>query len=139
MPTVYEHRVQVTARDIDDQGHANNLVYLRWMQEAAISHSAAQGWDPQRYVATDTAWIVRSHHIEYLQAAYEDDELIIRTWVADFRKVTSLRRYEIRRRDEDQLLVRAATDWAFVTRSTQRPRRIPAEVRSAFEVIEQKC
>ena len=44
MPAIYEYRHTVEETEIDAQGRVNNLEYLKWMQTAAIAHSAAQGW-----------------------------------------------------------------------------------------------
>ena len=79
-------------------------------------------------------WVVRSHQITYFKPAFEGDTLTITTWVADMRSAASLRRYEIRRQD-GQLIARAATDWAFVNYEKQRPVRIPPEVYGSFEVV----
>ena len=49
MPAIFEHNLVVAAKSIDRLGHVNNLVYLAWMQAAALAHSAAQGWPPERY------------------------------------------------------------------------------------------
>ncbi len=43
MPARFEHSLTVTEADLDRQGHVNNIVYIRWMQDAAVAHSAAQG------------------------------------------------------------------------------------------------
>lgn len=118
-------------------GHVNNLAYLKWMQSAAIAHSTAQGWPTEAYQRLGAGWVVRSHEIEYLRPAFPNDEIIVRTWVADFKKVTSLRRYEVVRgagQDETVLAV-AATDWAFIHFATHVPKRIPPEVSGAFEVV----
>ena len=42
MPFV--HQVEVVDADIDNLGHASNLVYLRWVQDAALAHSTALGF-----------------------------------------------------------------------------------------------
>ncbi|MDR2706184.1 MAG: hypothetical protein LBC02_10430, partial [Planctomycetaceae bacterium] len=39
MISIYEHNVIVLRSDIDENRHANNLCYLRWMNEAAVGHS----------------------------------------------------------------------------------------------------
>ena len=135
MPAVFESAIVVTESDIDGQGHANNLVYLRWMQDAAVAHSDAQGWPGERYRELGVGWVVRSHAIEYLQPAYAGDDVVVRTWVADMKKATSLRRYQIVRRGDDALLAEAFTNWVFVNFRTGFPKRIPGEVSSAFEVI----
>ena len=41
----YRHLVEVRPEDIDELGHAGNLVYLRWVLEAALAHSTAVGLD----------------------------------------------------------------------------------------------
>jgi acyl-CoA thioester hydrolase len=134
MPAIFEHAVRVEAGDIDALGHANNLAYLRWALAAAAAHTATQGWPEERYIAEGRGWVVRSHTIEYLKPAGPGDELVVRTWVADMKKATSLRRYEILR--SGTLLARAETDWAFVDFRTLAPTRIPPEVSGAFEVVD---
>src|SRR5690348_855798 len=116
MPAILEYPHRVTAEDLDLLGHANNLSYLKWMQSAALAHSAAQGWPTDSYTRLGAGWVVRSHRIEYLQPAFEGDVVVVRTWVADMKKVTSLRRYEIVRDASDKrvLLAKAETDWAFI-------------------------
>ena len=124
----------VTREDIDELGHAGNYHYVRWMQNAAVAHSATNGWPPERYNELGAGWVVRAHQITYLKPAYEGDELVITTWVENIRPATSLRRYEIRRAD-GALLARAETDWAFINYATQKPVRIPPTVADSFEVI----
>jgi acyl-CoA thioester hydrolase len=134
MPAVYEHHHTVLAEEIDALGHANNLVYLAWMQAAALAHSAVQGWPAQRYHELGSGWVVRSHQIEYLRPAFAGEDIVVRTWVADFRKVSSLRRYKIIRPSGDRLLATAATDWVFVNYGTGLPVRVPPEIVAAFEL-----
>jgi len=135
MPAVYWYHHTVDVREIDGQGHVNNLAYLKWMQDAAIEHSSAQGWTSARYRAMGAGWVVRSHFIEYLQPAFEGDAIVVQTWVAHFKKITSLRKYSIRRVADDTTLARAQTDWAFISLTKRVPRRIPRELSDAFQVV----
>src|SRR5438046_2800579 len=114
MSAIYEHRLIVTPEEIDRLGHVNNLAYMAWMQDAALAHSAAQGWPPERYEQFGAGWVVRSHEIKYLQSAYSNDAIVVRTWVADMKKVSSTRRYKVVRASDNVLLAAAATEWAFV-------------------------
>ncbi len=136
MPAIYEHHHRVTPDEIDALGHVNNLRYLKWTQDAALAHSAAQGWPPEAYVKLGAGFVVRAHRVEYLRSALVDEELIIRTWVSRFRRVTSLRRYDIVRAEDGVLLARAATDWAFVNFANGLPCRVPPEIAQAFEIVE---
>ena len=135
MPAIYHHRLQVQDNEIDELQHANNAAYVNWMQAAAIAHSTAQGWPSERYWNASYAWVARSHMIEYLQPALAGDQLVVRTWVADMQRVSSLRRYEIRRETDDTILARAETRWAFINLKTRKPVRIPQEVQADFQVV----
>ena len=124
------HEVEVVEADIDNLGHASNLVYLRWVQEAALAHSTALGFPEAAYLARGQAWVVRMHEIEYLRAAVLGDRLRIETRVATMKVANSLRKTEILR--GDQRICRAATDWVYVDLARGRPTRIPADVRRVF-------
>ena len=128
MPFV--HEVEVLEGDIDNLGHASNLVYLRWVQDAALAHSTALGFPEQAYIARGQAWVVRKHEIEYVRAAVAGDRLRIETRVTTMKAANSLRKTEIFRASE--LVCRASTDWVYVDLSRGRPARIPEDVRSAF-------
>jgi len=136
MPAIFEWKHTVADADLDGLGHANNISYLKWMQSAALGHSAAQGWSAQAYAILGCGWVVRSHFIEYLSPALLGETIVVRTWVADMKKVTSLRRFRIdtERDAKTILLAKAETDWAFVDYGTGAPKRIPPEISASFEV-----
>lgn len=133
---LYEHRVM--PEEIDALGHANNIAYVQWMQDAAVAHSAALGWPGERYLEYGAGWVVRSHHIEYLSPAKAGDVIVVRTWVATMERTRSLRKYEIVRKSDGKLLARAETLWAFIDFATGAVRRIPPEIAQAFPLRERQ-
>ena len=64
------------------------------MQDAAVSHADERGCTAATREA-GAAWVVRSHRIDYLRPAFAGDRVRVRTWVADFRRAFSLRKYEM--------------------------------------------
>ncbi|HFE44250.1 MAG TPA: acyl-CoA thioesterase [Nannocystis exedens] len=136
MSAIFDHHHRVTAAEIDFLGHANNLCYLSWMQDAALAHSSAQGWPPQRYRELGAVWVVRTHAVEYLRPARVDDELVIRTWVVAIGRIDSVRRYQILRASDGVRLVQAETRWIWIDIAAERPRRVPAEIRAAFPLAQ---
>jgi acyl-CoA thioester hydrolase len=128
-----EHTIDVVAEkgDIDENGHVSNLVYLRWVQDAAIAHSTAVGWDHAAYKRVGAAFFVVRHEIDYLGAAFEGETLKVTTVVTTWSAATSERRTRIVRASDDKLLARCVTKWAFVGLNG-RPRRIIPEVVEAF-------
>jgi acyl-CoA thioester hydrolase len=132
MTEIFEYRHTVTNDEIDELGHANNVVYVAWMQAAALAHTAALGWSANRYRELGMGWVARSHTIEYLRPAFAGDHIVVQTHVADMKKVTSTRLYRIVRLADEELLARAETHWAFVDYATGKPMRIPAEIARSF-------
>jgi len=132
MPAFFHYAHTVADEEIDALGHANNLAYLKWMLSAAIAHSDAVGWTTERYLELGAGWVVRSHSIEYRSPAFAGQEIVVRTWIADFKKVTSLRRYEIVRAVDQTLLATAETNWAFIGFEHRVPRRILPEIIASF-------
>ncbi len=135
MPAIHTRSFAVPADAIDVNRHVNNLEYLRWMQEVAVEHSAAEGWPFERYLAAGGVWVVKTHFIEYVDAAFEGDQLALHTWVGDMGRSSSRRRYLFLRDGAGQPIARAETLWVFVDARTGRARRIPEELRASFTVV----
>ena len=132
---VYTRSFTIPADAIDVNGHVNNVTYVQWMQDIAVEHyEAIGGIDPMREAGA--IWVVREHWIEYLLPAFAGEEIEIRTWVENVRRVRSLRKYEFVRKSDGKTLVRGETDWVFVDAATGTPRAIPEEVARVFTNLE---
>jgi acyl-CoA thioester hydrolase len=131
---IYQYKLTIPEDAVDINGHVNNLEYLRWMQLASVFHSDSQGCTKST-MAEGATWVVRTHHVEYLRPAFAGEHIIVLTWVSDFRRVKSLRRYRIIRVEDNALLVEGETDWVFVDAKTGRLRSIPKNVMNTFEVL----
>jgi len=127
---VYSRSFTIPEEAIDENGHANNVAYVQWMQDIAVEHYESIGGIEAQ--GKDATWVVREHRIEYLLPAYANEEIEIRTWVENIRRVRSLRRYEFVRKSDGNVLVRGETDWVFVDIKTGKPLPIPERVSSVF-------
>ena len=114
MSAIYPYHHVIGKNEVEPDGYVSCLTYLLWTRSAAQEHSAKQGWTTERYLEIGAAWVVRSHHIEYFRPAFAGEEVVIDTWVSNFGKTRSLRKYLIRRPDDDAALVTAETNWALV-------------------------
>jgi acyl-CoA thioester hydrolase len=130
----YRLLVEVRRDDVDELGHAGNLVYIRWVLDAALAHSTAVGLDQAAYLARREAWVVRRHEIHYLRPALAGERLDIETRVASMAAASSIRRTRILRASDGVELCRATTDWAFLDLDRGRPRRIPEDIRNRFVI-----
>jgi acyl-CoA thioester hydrolase len=134
MEAVYRYELIVPTEVVDRNRHVNNVAYVQWMQDAALQHSAATGCT-RMTEAIGATWVARMHRIEYLSPAFGGEAVTVLTWVADFRKVRSLRRYKFVRTADQKVLAKGETDWVLVNASTGRPRAIPAELANLFELL----
>ena len=133
MPADYDHLLTVSTSAIDAHGHANNVQYVQWMQDAAVRHFETAGGGAV-LSELNAIWVVRSHQIEYLKPALLRDAIRIRTWVENFRRVTSTRKYEFVRVADQAVLARGQTDWVLIDATTGRPRSIPPQLMKLFEI-----
>ena len=131
MEAIYRHEIQVTGELVDRNGHVNNVAYVQWLQDAAVAHARASGCTALT-TQLGATWVVRTHHIEYLRPVFAGDLITVLTWVSNFRKVRSLRKYKLIRAGDQAVAAEAETDWVLVDAATGRPRAIPQEVQQTI-------
>ncbi len=116
---------QVPESAIDALGHANNVEYVRWVQDVAGAHWQAicPAADREKYI-----WVVREHRIRYRQPAFAGQTLRATTWVGETSGATSLRLTRLTRADDGVLLCEAETTWALLDPRSGRPVRVEAKM-----------
>ena len=133
---IYSRTFTIPADAIDENSHVNNVAYVQWMQDIAVEHYASIGGIQAQ--GNDSTWFVREHRIEYLLPAFAGEEIEIRTWVENVRRVRSSRKYEFIRKTDGKVLVRGETDWVFVDTKTGRPIPIPEKMSKVFDLAREK-
>ena len=128
---VFEMAIDVEPADIDELGHVNNVVYVRWVQDIAVAHwrAAASRDDREKLL-----WIVVRHEIDYRQAARLGDGILARTWVGAATRIRFERHTELLRASDGCLLAKARTVWCPIDALTGKPTGVSAAVRAAFSV-----
>lgn len=117
---------------MDALGHVNNAVYQHYLEQAAIEHSEHVGFNLAHYERLGGVYVMRRVEIDYLRPAVAGDTLEVTTWIETMRGPRAIRRYEIRRQGESDVLVKAEATWVWVNATTMRPQAIPAEMITAF-------
>lgn len=126
-------RLRVRRYEMDALGHVNNAVYVNYLEHVAVEHSDSLGLTFDKYRELGGVWVLRHMEIDYLRPAFGGDYLDLTTWLTQMRGVRAIRHYEIRRADQDELVLAAEALWVWVSFGTMRPRPIPAEVIAIFE------
>jgi acyl-CoA thioester hydrolase len=118
-----------TPEDIDELGHVNNAVWVRWIQDMATAHWAVTA-DPAHVDAY--IWVVTRHEIDYRGNVALGDSVTGRTWIEKPpRGATFDRRVEFVN-GAGKVIVSANTTWAMLDRASGRLIRVPAEVAAPF-------
>ena len=131
---IFRQEFIVPESALDMNGHVNNVVYVPWMQDVAVLHSDSVGGPVAMHEAGGT-WVVHSHKVEYLKPAFAKQEVTALTWVVNFRRVRSVRRYKFYRKSDNTLLAMGETEWVFVDTERGRPRAIPEELSRLFPLV----
>jgi acyl-CoA thioester hydrolase len=132
---IYIDKVVIPDSALDENGHVNNVMYVQWMQDIARKHYDFIGGTPLT-LKLGATWVIREHKIEYFHPAYAGEEIVIQTWVANIRRVRSLRKYRFIRTSDGKVLVQGETDWVFVDAKTGQPLRISEEIVKVFRLVD---
>jgi len=128
-PRIFELTIRVEPADIDQLGHVNNVMYLRWVQDIAVAHWNATAPDEDK---KHLLWVVLRHEVDYKPPAFLGDILTARAWAEDATKLKFERHTEFIRTCDGKSIVKARTIWCPVDASTGRPVQVSSEVRAAF-------
>jgi len=131
IPEIFELAIAVEPSDIDQMGHVNNVVYLRWVQEAATAHWTA-GATPEDQARV--LWVVIRHEIDYLRPARLGDTVAARTWVGPASRIKFERHVELLRASDRVVLARARSLWCPIDSQTMKPVVVSQEVRNRFSL-----
>ncbi len=131
----FTHRFVVNEKPENYIRHVNNLRYLEWFIETAIEHADTMGWGMSACKEMGLAWVAKSHTIEYISPAYQDDELLISTWIEKVTPTRITRCYECKRLYDDQLIAKGNTVWVIVDYESGKPRAFPKELKARFDAL----
>jgi acyl-CoA thioester hydrolase len=125
--------VDVQPDDIDAYGHVNNAVYLRWLDVAAWSHSAALGLSIDACTRVRRGMAALRIEIDYVRAAMPGDRVEVATWIADSdRRLRVTRRFQLRHATDGGTLARATTQYVCLNLDNGRATRMPPEFVAAY-------
>ncbi|WP_267393885.1 thioesterase family protein [Sphingomonas sp. GC_Shp_1] len=123
----HSYPIGIDPADIDFMGHVNNASYLKWVQEAVISHW--QRLAPPDAVATHL-WVALKHEITYRKPTFLDDEVIATVLLEKVQGARAFYETVIKRGEE--VLAEVKSSWCCLDATTHRPARLAANVIERF-------
>jgi acyl-CoA thioester hydrolase len=126
-----EHFLHITAQpgDIDELGHVNNAVWVRWIQDIATVHWNAVA--PKEYIDR-YIWVVTRHEIDYRGNVEAGQTVTGRTWISEPPRGARFWRNVRFTGPDGNIKVEAKTNWAIIDRTSGRPVRVPPDLAALF-------
>ena len=126
---LFEYEIKVMPHHLDQQQHVNNVMYVQLMQEIADKH-----WEsvPLLGIEEGIVWVVRRHEIDYLNEAFLNDRLLLRTWTGENTSVTWNRYCEIVRLSDQKKIIASKSIWVLLDKHTGKPKKIDPQILMRF-------
>ncbi|MEE2764186.1 acyl-CoA thioesterase [Marinobacter sp.] len=126
LPEPFCLEITVSDDDTDRLGHANNVVYVRWLEDVSWAHIESLGMTWALHEETGKAMAITRTEIDYLASANAGDRLLLGTWLTGYDgRFRSSRQFQLVRPADGKTLVRALSTHACVDLKSQRPARAP--------------
>ena len=127
--TPFTRNFTASPADIDELGHVNNAVWVKWIQEMATSHWQAVA-APKHIAAYH--WVVTRHEIDYRGNIAAGESVTARSWIESAPKGAQFDRRVDFVDAKGKVIVRANTTWAMIDTKTGRLARVRPEVSAPF-------
>ncbi|WP_340588438.1 acyl-CoA thioesterase [Erythrobacter alti] len=114
---------------IDMNGHVNNTVWLRWMEDLSGAHWEAQAL-PEHI--DQFVWLVLRHEIDYRGNIAEGEQVTGETVIREAPRGPRFNRHFSFTDASGKELVRAKTTWAMMAKASGKLMRVPGEVAAPF-------
>lgn len=131
-PNVYTLARRVEWREINMEGHANNAAYFGYVEDMSTQVGRHYGWGMPRLLETGVVMILRQLRLIYHLPALMDEDIEIRAWLSDGRRISYVRHYDITRVSDGALLAQARGLWVCFDMKKRRPITVPQEMQEAF-------
>ncbi|HEX6859809.1 MAG TPA: acyl-CoA thioesterase [Caulobacteraceae bacterium] len=125
---VFSRAFTPTPADIDENGHVNNVVYLRWVQDIATAHwrSRAPAEEQARW-----AWVAVRHEIDYRRPILPGETAHARTWLGE-RKGPRYDRFVRIDGPGGEVACQTRSEWVLIDAASRKPARVPAWMEEMF-------
>ena len=108
---MFEYTSRIRYDEIGCEGIASPAALANYMQNAAIFHAGAVGYDIYRMLELRRGWFLLSWHIRLGRAVRWNEEILIRTWAYDFKGPFGRRNFQILDR-QSEIRAEATALWA---------------------------
>ena len=129
MPAPFVLAFTAAPDDIDELGHVNNAVWVRWVQDLSVSH-----WHAVAPAAHRDAfiWVVTRHEIDYRGNVALGETVTGETWIAAPPRGARFDRHWRFVGADGRVRVEGTSTWAMLDRATGRLMRVRPDIAAPF-------
>jgi len=124
---MYRYAVAIEPADIDQMGHVNNSVYLKWVQDAVVDYWRSVA--PPDAVARHL-WVALKHEITYLKPTFLQDVVVAEVIAEKVDGARAMFRTVLKRGEE--VLTEVASSWCCLDAASKRPVRLARDIVTRF-------
>ncbi len=131
-PDAYMEPLTIRSYEVTRSGYPQPGAILRYLEYLATRASGFHGYTNRWYEEQGSAWLVREMTLLLGWLPPMDCEIVMATWVAEFRRVQAFREYAMWHPASGRMIARARARWAYVQRHTGQPLRVPDSMVALF-------
>ncbi len=128
----YIEPLTIRSYEVTRAGYPQPGAILRYLEYLATRASGFHGYTNTWYEEQGSAWLVREMSLLLGWLPPMDTEILMATWVAEFRRVQAFREYAIWHPASGRMIAQARARWAYVQRNTGQPLRVPDNMAALF-------
>lgn len=121
--------------DLNRRGNIKISTVLDILQEAAILHSAAVGYDTEKLAEMKIAWLLEGWRLRFDATLHNRSKVTVKTGIMTIKTCESNRGYEVWQDGERKII--ATADWFTMNTEKRRIARIPQECIDAFDKVDE--
>ncbi|WP_375238009.1 acyl-CoA thioesterase [Aurantibacter sp.] len=125
----YTTQITVKQEHLDQLHHVNNIQYVSWVQDIAITH-----WEKAitEHIRNSYFWVLLQHSISYKKPAFLNDVIEVKTFIKSAKGVRSIRCVEFYNSETQTLLATSDTTWCLFNKENKKPTRITEDILNCF-------
>jgi len=124
---MFRHPIAIVPSDIDQMGHVNNAVYLKWVQDAVVDYWRSVA--PPDAVASHL-WVALKHEITYLKPTFLQDSIVAEVIAEKVEGARAMFTTVVRRGEEK--LSEIKSSWCCLDAASLRPVRLARDIVGRF-------
>ncbi|MBQ9067319.1 MAG: hypothetical protein IJ133_07355 [Clostridia bacterium] len=119
-PLLYRKDFRILAEHVTVSRELRSSVLLRFIQEASIAHTEALGTGRAKTLDRGLLWVILGEHVEVSRLPVYDEPVTLLSWPGPMEHILFPRYYELRNRDTEETLVRAAARWILIDQTSRK-------------------